>query len=207
MLPSDNHEHVDDAPRSMRYEDVRERRKAMLREPHMEVLTTYVERLQDRQIGFVPWFDPLDGGVNAKALFLMEKPGPMTAEPNGSSFISRNNDDPTAEAMFLFMRQAGIDKRLTVTWNVIPAWNGTIAINGKELNRGVDCVGDLMTLLPEIRVIVFVGRKAATAMPLVKPLGIAMIESYHPSPIVRASRRDEWDAIPNQWKKILPYLG
>jgi hypothetical protein len=53
----------------------------------------------------VPEFDPLDGGVEAQVLFLFEKPGPMTAElggskRSGSGFISRNNDDPTAEATF-----------------------------------------------------------------------------------------------------------
>jgi hypothetical protein len=52
----------------------------------------------------VPDFDPLDGGVNAQVLFLLEKPGPMAAEDGkraGSGFISRDNDDGTAEAIRL----------------------------------------------------------------------------------------------------------
>ncbi len=62
-------------------------------------------------------FDPLDGGIEVRALFLSEMPGPMTAGPG---FISRNNDDLTAEATFRFMQMAGIPLKLTVTWNVVP---------------------------------------------------------------------------------------
>jgi hypothetical protein len=61
-------------------------------------------------------FDPADGGVKAQALFLFEKPGPMTVtggrgKRTGSGFISRNNDDPTAEAVFNFMHEAAIPAR------------------------------------------------------------------------------------------------
>jgi hypothetical protein len=84
----------DDRPRAMREAEVRERRRAMLHEPHIEPLTLYAARL--REHGFdVPEFDPLDGGINAQVLFLFEKPGPMTASEGGSGFISRNNDDPS----------------------------------------------------------------------------------------------------------------
>jgi hypothetical protein len=69
----------------------------MLYEPHIEPLTLYAARL--RESGFdVPESDPLDGGVNAQVLFQFEKPGPMTASEGGSGFVSRNNDDPSAEA-------------------------------------------------------------------------------------------------------------
>jgi hypothetical protein len=47
-------------------------------------------------------------------LFLFEKLGPMTAEAGGSGFISRNNDDPTAEATFRFMEQAKIPRKLSI---------------------------------------------------------------------------------------------
>ena len=57
-------------------------------------------------VGPVPDFDPLDGGIETRTLFLFEKPGRMTADGFarrfGSGFISRNNDDQTAEATFAF---------------------------------------------------------------------------------------------------------
>lgn len=83
---------MDDSPHSLRDACVRERRKAMLHLPHIAPLAEYAERLRMRGLGEVPDFDPLDGGVEARVLFLFEKPGPMTAEAGkrvGSGFISR----------------------------------------------------------------------------------------------------------------------
>jgi len=91
--------------------------------------------------GDVPDFDPLDGGINAEVLFLFEKPGPMTS---GSGFISRDNDDPTAETTMDFMAKAGLARERTVTWNVIPWWwNGTTKVTPAELRQGTACVRDL----------------------------------------------------------------
>lgn len=128
----------DDRPRSMRDAAVRERRRAMLGDPHVKPLTDYVAKLLHSGSGEVPDFDPLDGGVNARVLFLFEKPGPMTAHGGkrvGSGFISRNNDDPTAEATFEFMERADIPRKLTVTWNLIPWWNGTRKVTGMNCAR------------------------------------------------------------------------
>jgi len=174
----------------------------------MSPLTRFVEDLRARNIGEVPWFDPLDGGVNAKALFLLEKPGPMTVEPNGSGFISRNNDDPTAEATHTFMRHAGLERKDVVIWNVIPAWNGTRDITAPELATGLSHLGALIDLLPDLRLVMIVGTKASKAIPYLKGRGgVRIFESYHPSPIVRASNRAKWDCIPSEWSKIKPYLA
>jgi hypothetical protein len=94
---------------------------------------------------------------------LFEKPGPMTAatgKRTGSGFISRNNDDATAEATFTFMQQAGIPRELTVIWNEIPWWNGTRKVRAEELRAGAEAVRDLIDLLPNLRAVVMVGRKA-----------------------------------------------
>ena len=55
-----------------------ERRRAMLALPHMSPLVSYVERGKaGRGIEYdVPLFDPCDGGVNSRILFLLEAPGP-----------------------------------------------------------------------------------------------------------------------------------
>jgi len=72
-----------------------------------------------------PYFDPADGGVDAEVLFLFEKPGPMTVEDGrgkrvGSGFISRDNDDPTAQFSGEFWRQAGFSRKSRILWNVVP---------------------------------------------------------------------------------------
>ena len=90
----------------------------MLDEPHIAPLTNVIYSLRAAQPEIViPNVDPLDGGVGARMLFLFEAPGPNTLE---TGFISRNNDDRTAEATFRFMRMAGIPRTETVIWNTGP---------------------------------------------------------------------------------------
>ena len=195
----------DDLPRSLANADARERRKTMLDLPHVAPLTEFAARLRRRGIGEVPEFDPLDGGINARVLFLFEKPGPMTSESGkrvGSGFISRNNNDPTAEATFKFMNEAQIPRSLTVIWNVIPWWNGTVKVTREELTNGAGCVMDLMALLPNLKVVVMVGVKAGRAEPYLKSTGLSLLTSDHPSPKVRAIHPERWRAIPSEWAKV-----
>ena len=180
----------------MRDAAVREQRATLLSLPHVASLTEYAKGLR-AVWGDVPDFDPLDGGTRARALFLLEKPGPRASS---SGFISRENDDPTAAAVFGFMQQAGIPRELSCIWNIVPGWNGTRRINGPELGAGVACVETLLKLLPELRVIVLVGKKAHRAEPLLQDRGIAILKSWHPSPINRAAAPEKWRSIPEQWR-------
>ena len=109
----------------------------MLDSPHMAPLTSYVQRLRSRRDVRVPDFDPMDGGVDARILFLFEKPGPKTdREHGGSGFISRNNDDLTAAATHDFMKQAEIPRKETIIWNFVPWWNDTRKLKRQELADG-----------------------------------------------------------------------
>jgi hypothetical protein len=195
----------DDAARSMRDAEVRARRKTLLDQPHAAPLSVFAARLRERGSVEVPDFDPLDGGIDARVLFLFEKPGPMTAEKGkraGSGFISRNNDDPTAEATFKFMIEARIPRRTIVIWNVIPWWNGTRKISVTELKEGVDCVLELISLLPKLRAVVMVGARAAAAKPFLETTGLELFSSDHPGPMVRARWPDRWNAIPASWARV-----
>lgn len=133
---------------------VRQQRKAMRHLPHMVKLTNFAADLREHGLGTVPDFDPLDGGVDAQVLFLLEKPGPMTSEARGGSgFISRNNDDPTAEVICQFMARAGVPRKAAVIWNVIPCWNGTRKVTARELRVAGDrqhgrCLGSDLTSPP-----------------------------------------------------------
>ncbi len=189
--------------RSMRSLAVREARRAMLYLPTIKPLTDFVGRLRSTYNDEVPDFDPADGGTNASILFLFEKPGPMTSAAksgrSGSGFISRDNDDPTAEATFTFMVRAGIPREKTVLWNVVPGWNGTRAITRDELKAGAAEVQGLLSLLPRVEAIVLVGKKAQRAERLLVGTGLSVFRSPHPSPIVRASQPDQWADIPKRW--------
>lgn len=119
----------------------------------------------------------------------------------GSGFISRDNDDPTAAAAFAFHRAAGIPRSETLMWNVIPGWNGMIKVTAAELAAGVQDVAGLVGLLPRLGTIVLVGGRAAKADTLVRSLGnFAVLRSAHPSPQVRATRPDLWHRIPEIWQ-------
>lgn len=184
----------------------------MLNQPHVKPLTEYVARLHERGSVEVPEFDPLDGGVDAQVLFLFEKPGPMTAKGSkrtGSGFISRNNDDPSAEATFKFMQRAGIPRKLTVTWNLIPWWNGTRKVTGQELRDGLESLKVLIGLLPRVCVVVMVGQNAAKAQPYLKEKqpGLRLLTSAHPSPLVKAKFPDRWNGIPGEWAKVLTVIN
>jgi uracil-DNA glycosylase len=123
----------------------------------------------------------------------------------GSGFISRNNDDPSAEATFHFMQRAGIPRRVTVTWNLVPRWNGTRKITPQELEDGLECLKELIDLLPNVRAVVMVGQKAAKAEPYLKENrpGLCFFTSAHPSPLVRAKFPDRWNEIPVEWEKVM----
>lgn len=204
-------DYIDHEPRAMRYEEVRVRRREMLASPHMLPLVDFVSSLRKRGGVEVPDLDPCDGGINARVLFLFEKPGPMTVEAGsgkraGSGFICRNNDDPTAEATCQFMIQANLPRELTVIWNVVPWWNGTRKVTKGELQEGVGCVDDLINLLPNLCAIVLVGKKAAKAEPLLRSKGFKIVVSDHPSPLVRAKFPDRWRAIPEVWSEVRPLI-
>lgn len=194
---------VGQGARALGFPEVLKARRAMLGSPHVAPLVNYVDRLRSANEAEFPDFDPADGGVGASMLFLFEKPGPMTSAAKsgraGSGFISRDNDDPTAEATFDFMNQAGIAREETAIWNVIPGWNGTRAIVPDELRAGVGEVRNVLALLPRVTVIVLVGKRAQRAESLLQGAGLKVFRSPHPSPLVRASQRSEWDAIPRYW--------
>jgi hypothetical protein len=191
-------------PRSLRNSAEQEHRRNLLAAPHMAPLTDYARGLRHRPGCEVPDFDPCDGGIDAQLLFLFEKPGPMTAaagEHRGSGFISRDNDDPTAEATGRFMVTAGIPRAATVLWNAIPWWNGTIAIDAAERRAGLKEIEALHRLLPKLCGVVLVGRKAELAEPALRRLGSMVFRSPHPSPRVRAAFPEKWSSIPDQWRQ------
>jgi hypothetical protein len=193
---------VTDCARSLRSPEAVALRKERLREPHMAPLAEFVVKLRTAHPDWeFPDFDPFDGGTNADILFLFEKPGPMTsARGKGSGFISRDNDDPTAAAIFRFMKEADLPCNRTIIWNVIHGWNGTRRITAAEHKAGVDSlVYDLIPLLPKLRTIVLVGKKAERARKYLDETRFRIFTSAHPSPVVRASQPNIWRAIPSIW--------
>lgn len=151
----------------------------------------------------VPDFDPLDGGIDAQVLFLLEKAGPHAAplSPEAcddAGFISRDSGGATAGALRRFMEEAGLPRQDTVIWNVIPWWNGSISVTAAERAAGLQELPRVLALLPQLHTAVLVGRTAGRARLVMQ--GLHVLESAHPSPQVRAGNRALWDAIPGIWR-------
>lgn len=113
-----------DYPKSLGDAQLRAARLSMLNDSHVLPLTAFVNRIRgaERLEHRIPYFDPLDGGIEAKVLFILEAPGPKAV---ASGFISRNNPDESAKNLFLLLREAGFERRDTLLWNIVPWYIGT----------------------------------------------------------------------------------
>lgn len=100
------------------------------------------------------------------------------------------------------MLTAGIARKRTVLWNVIPGWNVTIKYNSAEIRRGVEEIRHLLPLLPRLRTVVLVGKPAQRARRLLQTVrpDLLIRTSAHPSARVYQFNPEQWRAIPDQWR-------
>jgi uracil-DNA glycosylase len=187
-----------DIPKLLRDPVARDARRLQLMEPHIVPLVEFVQRLRrDVPDAIIPDFDPWDGGIESEILFLLEAPGPKAAV---SGFISRNNPDETAKNLFELNVEADIPRKLTVCWNVVPWYIGSgkkiRAATSTDIRDGLLSLLELLSLLPRLRAVVFLGRKAElTAADLKrKRPDLKYFSSPHPSPMycnrARANRQN-----------------
>ncbi len=159
-----------------------------IEQSHIAPLTEFVRRLRV-DIGSnasIPFFDPWDGGINAEILFLLEAPGPKA---RNSCFISRNNPDETAKNFFELLTEAGVPRKSSILWNIVPWYVGTgekiRPANTSDVSSGINSLENLLNLLPRLREIVLVGRKAQKAegyLRKIRPL-LIVEKCPHPSPM------------------------
>jgi len=162
-------------------------RLVLWRSPAMAALRKFVEEVrvesgEDR----VPYFDPLDGGAGAECLFLLEAPGPQAVR---SEFVSRNNPDQTAKNWFELNVEAGIDRRRTIIWNIVPWYVGKDrrirpVVSG-DIQLGLPYLERLLSLLPALRLVVLVGKKAGQARSSIQAWAsyVTIVDVPHPSPL------------------------
>jgi len=155
----------------------------------------------------VPLPDPADGGTNARALFVLEAPGPATyvahgsvdaglaPKRTGSGFISIDNNDATAAAMWRARYEAGLVHGLALHWNIVPWYLGPATKKPTSALRqaGADALRELVEQLPSLEVIVYCGEHAKVAANRwLGDLGYQTLFSVHPSPLAlaREGRRE-----------------
>lgn len=106
------------------------------------------------------------------------------------------------------MKQIDLPREQTVTWNVIPWWNGTTRVTAKERREGAGCARELVEeCLPKLEVIVLVGVNAQSAQPHLEGLGFKIIRSAHPSGKVRSGYPEQWQAIPLRWAEARDFIN
>lgn len=192
--------------RTKRFVDPAEvdRREARLHEPHVASLTKLVERMRaDRGGGnSVPWFDPDSGGVDAEVLLLFEAPGARAVGPGpirptrpGSGFISPDNNDNSAANVLLLEADARLERRRLLHWNIVPWYVGDgariRAVRDQDLDEARSWLGELLALLPHLRVLVVCGKKAQKGWGRYdgeRPSYLTVLSCPHPSPLNLNSR-------------------
>lgn len=176
-----------DRPYALADPQERKNRRGGLQEPHIVRLTAFVERLRATSglDDAIPYFDPLDGGVAAEILFLLEAPGPKAV---ASGFVSRNNPDQTARNWCLLLEQVGIPRRASVLWNIVPWYLGTGSrIRGAtaaDIQAGLRTLPALLQLPARLRAVVLVGGSAQRAhRQIAQMVPVPILHVPHPSPL------------------------
>ena len=175
-----------EAPKSLADPASLAARRAMAGLPHGAPLRTFARRIAAERGAPVPDPDPMDGGVAARLLLLLETPGPMVLR---TGFVTRDSANGTAANLFRFLREAGIARADTLIWNAVP-WviHAPGALNRaprrSEAREAEPYLAPLLTLLPQLAVAVLAGRFAGHCAPALAALrpGLPVIAIPHPSP-------------------------
>lgn len=167
------------------------RRELMLLEPHVQALTNFSIKIRNC-IGLgddVPMFDTCDGGVGARVLIFLEAPGRKAVS---SQFVSRNNPDKTAAKINQILKNAGINRQDSILWNIVPWYIGKDDTRKKiraakkaDIEKAMPFTKELITLLPNLDVIILMGENAKLAKTEIEKVTKAVVFcSAHPSPQV-----------------------
>jgi hypothetical protein len=137
-------------------------RRRALRQAHVAPLVrfrrTLVAALPNGT--FVPQFDPLDAGVNAQILLLLDTPG---SAAYCSSFTSLDNPSGTSASLSELLTEAGINRSRVLMWNLVP-WDISGTQTAGQPTRaqhrwqGLPHLVRLLSRLPKLRVVVLFGK-------------------------------------------------
>lgn len=162
-------------------------RLKLVNQPHVQPLSEFRDQLLKTlpSGSFVPNFDPLDGGIAARVLLLLETPGRV---PRSTKFTSLDNPSSTSKNLLPMVVSAGLKRSDVLMWNLVHWDIGTKTkvqpTTGDHHSIGTPALLGLLRLLTRLRAIVFFGTKAQAAMEDVSKvhMHLHLLKSPHPSP-------------------------
>lgn len=204
-----------DKPRLFRDPSEISQRENEINSANVAPLNAWVRTLRTRlgSNAIIPWFDPQDGGCQARILWLLEAPGPKaTRERGGSGFISCNNNDGTAQNTWETRNKAGVSRNLTVHWNVIPYYIGTDtkirAYNPNDIAAVGPYILELLGLLTNLKVVILGGEAARKVWRDNAPRqsNLFVIECPHPSPTNLNTRIGNRELVIKAWRDAVKHI-
>ena len=174
------------APKALADPEALAARRALIDSPHIAPIRALAARVAAERGAPVPAPDPLDGGVGARMLLLLETPGPAVLR---TGFVTRDSANGTAANLFRFLAGAGPSRPHTIRckgapWLTPAAGPRTRAPRRAEVAAAAPYLAPLLDLLPRLAVAVLAGRFAGEAAPALAALrpDLPVIRVPHPSP-------------------------
>jgi hypothetical protein len=142
----------------------RDSQAAQVHDPHVFAVNSLCDTLMSQKPGSqVPYVAPHYNAARASILTLQSSPGPSSGGESGSGFVSWENDDPASARMSQIFTIVGLSDEHMLPWNVYP-WHVPQEYPGglppHLVSEGVDALGQLIELHPNIRAIVAHGGDA-----------------------------------------------
>ncbi|MFE3759447.1 uracil-DNA glycosylase [Nocardia tengchongensis] len=111
----------------------------------------------------MPYVDPDQGGIHARALVLLDNPSTMAEAGTGSGLLSLDNNDWTARNCREAYARHRVNWTDIVHWNVCPfptsnAKNSSSSLD--ERRRGAQWTRRLVELLPHLEIVLPLGKAA-----------------------------------------------
>lgn len=154
----------------MREPDFRAEMQALVKAAHISRVNDLVDDLREERPDIsMPYVAPHYDESNARILTLMSNPGPKAGGDSGSTFLSFENDDGTAERIGAIYERVGLTGAYVLPWNAFPWYVHGDYPNGLPLEYvkdGQDALHRVLEAAPNIVVIVAHGGDAHRAVRL-----------------------------------------
>jgi hypothetical protein len=136
---------------------------ARVHDPQVADLNNLADRIADDRglpHGHVPYVDPDLGGIDARALWMLDNPGTKAKAGTGSGLLSLDNNDPTARRLREAYERHHVAWKDLVAWNAVPFPTVGRASTAAERQKGAPRIEEFVGLCPKLEFVLLLGRAA-----------------------------------------------